>query len=300
MSTSLDNALREHYTRMAGRMAANPGMDLDTLRDMMDGLHVLAAEPTGVAYEDVDAGGVPALLAKPVDAEPGRLIVYCHGGGCVAGSAALARKMAAHLAKAAGAHALIVDYRRAPEHAFPAQIDDVVTALRWARANGYTPANTATAGDSAGGNLAITSVLKLRELGEPLPGGIIAFSPWLDMEHLGKTFESNAETDAFLTREVSEMCASLYLGETPRNEPLANPLHADLGGMPPMFLCAGDAETVLDQAERVADRAQAAGVDVTLEIGPGQQHVYPFMAGRSKEADATIGAAARWVRSRLA
>ncbi len=299
MGTAQANALKDHYTRMAERMAANPTMDLDTLRDMMDGLHVLASEPIDVTYEDIDAGGVPAILAKPAGADPERLIIYTHGGGGVAGSAALARKVAAHLAKGAGTYALIVDYRRAPEHVFPAQLDDLVAVHRWARTSGYAAANTATAGDSAGGNLAITSVLQLRDLGDPLPAAIIAFSPWLDMEHLGKTMDSNADSDAFISRAVSEMCASLYLGETPRNEPLANPLHADLTGLPPMYVAVSDAETLFDNAGRIAELAEVAGVDVTLETQEGQQHVYPFMAGRSPEADATIAAAAFWVRSRL-
>jgi acetyl esterase/lipase len=299
MGTAHANALKDRYDQFSARMAANPEMDVAGLRDMLDSLSVLAAEPTDVTYSDVDAGGVPAILATPLDAAADRVIVYSHGGGCVTGSSHSHRKLAAHLAKAAGTHALVVDYRLAPEHPFPAQIEDLVTAHRWLRSGGYSPEHTATAGDSAGANLAITTVLKLRELGEPLPAAIIAISPWLDMEHLGKTLESNADSDSFISRDVSEMCASLYLGDTPRDEPLANPLRADLAGLPPMFVCVGEAEALLDNAERITERARAAGVDVTLDVQAGQQHVYPFMAGRSKEADATIADAGAWVRQRL-
>jgi acetyl esterase/lipase len=293
------NALKDLYDSFTSRMAANPNMDVAGLRDMLQSLSVLAAEPTEVTYADVDAGGVPAILATPLGARSDYAIVYSHGGGCVTGSSNSHRKLAAHLAKAAGSHALVVDYRLAPEHPFPAQIEDLVIAHSWLRANGYAPEHTATAGDSAGANLAITSVLKLRELGEPRPAAIVVISPWLDMEHLGKTLESNADSDAFISREVSEMCAALYLGETARDDPLANPLHADLTGMPPMYVCAGDAEALLDNAERIADRARMFGVDVTVDIQPGQQHVYPLMAGRSPQADATIGDAATWLRARL-
>lgn len=299
MGTAQANALKDRYDQFTARMAANPDMDVAALRDMLDSLSVLAAEPTDVTYSDVDAGGVPAILATPLDAAADRVIVYSHGGGCVTGSSHSHRKLAAHLAKAAGTHALVVDYRLAPEYPFPAQIEDLVTAHRWLRAGGYSPEHTATAGDSAGANLAITTVLKLRELGEPLPAAIIAISPWLDMEHLGKTLESNADSDSFISRDVSEMCASLYLGDTPRDEPLANPLRADLAGLPPMFVCVGEAEALLDNAERITERARAAGVDVTLDVQAGQQHVYPFMAGLSKEADATIADAGAWVRQRL-
>jgi len=299
MGTAQPNALKDLYDSFLARMVANPDMDLATMRDMHDSLSVLTTEPTDVTYADVDADGVPAILATPLSAQSDRVIVYSHGGGCVTGAAHSSRKLAAHLAKAAGTHALVVDYRLAPEHPFPAQIEDLVTAHRWLRARGYAPHHTATAGDSAGGNLAITTVLKLRDLGEPLPGAIIAISPWLDMEHLGKTLESNADSDAIMSTEVSDSYAKLYLGETPRDEPLANPLHADLAGMPPMFVCAGDAEALLDNAERIAERAQAAGVDVLLDVQVGQQHVYPYMAGRSKEADSTIADAAAWVRPLL-
>src|SRR5205814_6519388 len=114
--------------------------------------------------------------------------------------------------------------------------EDMVAVHRWLREQDIAPAHTASTGDSAGGNLAITSVLKLRELGEPLPAAIIAFSPWIDMEHLGETFVSNADSDVGLSREASEMMAGLYLGDASRTDPLANPLHADLGGLPPVFI----------------------------------------------------------------
>nr|AJD73954.1 esterase lipase [uncultured microorganism] len=175
----------------------------------------------------------------------------------------------------------------------------MVTACQWLRANGYPAEHTATAGDSAGANLAISTALKLRELGEPLPAAIIAFSPWLDMENRGKTLETNADSDALVSRAVSEMMATMYLGGASPAEPLANCLHADLSGLPPVFVAAGGAETLLDNAERFVEQAQSSGVDATLEIQPGQQHVYQFMAGRAKEADATIHNAAEWLRPRL-
>ncbi|MFD4606421.1 alpha/beta hydrolase [Streptomyces sp. NPDC058464] len=272
-------------------------MELDDTRLLLEQLHMLAAEPTDVTYEEVDADGVPAIIAKPLDAAADRLIVYAHGGGMALNSASSHRKLAAHLAKAAGMHAAVVDYRLAPENPFPAQIDDLVTVHRWLRRQGIAPEHTATAGDSAGGNLAITSVLKLRDLGEPLPAAIVAFSPWIDMQSLGDTFVSNADSDALMSREVSERMAGLYLGEVPRTEPLANPLYADLSGLPPVFVTAGEAEVLLDGAVRFVERARAAGVDTTFECAPGQEHAHELMAGKSKEADASLANAGRWMRS---
>lgn len=298
-TTASPSAQHALYSWIHHKLGASPGMELDDMRCLLDELQTLAAEPTDVTYEEIDAGGVPAILATPVRAAADRMIVHTHGGGMVANSAHTHRKLAAHLAKSAGTRALVVDFRRAPEHQFPAQIEDTVTALRWLRGEGIAPEHTATAGDSAGANLAITSVLRLRDLGEPLPAAVIAFSPWIDMEHVGKTFTSNAHTDALLSREASEMTAALYLGETPRTEPLANPLHADLQGFPPVFVTAGSLEVLLDSAERFVERARAAGVDATFECAHDQQHVHTLMAGRSPEADATLAHAGSWLRPLL-
>ncbi|ATQ29337.1 alpha/beta hydrolase [Rhodococcus ruber] len=299
MGIAQPNALYELYSQMAVRMAAEPPMDLPALRDMLEGLATLAAEPTEVTYEDVDAGGVHAILITPAGARTDRVIVYAHGGGCVTGSSASHRKMAAHLAKATGTRAVVPDFRLAPENPFPAQIEDLVTVHRWLRDQGYAPEATAVAGDSAGGNLSISTVLELRELGEPLPAAIVAFSPWLDLEVAGETMKSNADSDALISPEVSGMMAGLYLGETAATNALANPLYADLTGLPPLYASAGDAETLMDNAQRIVDQARAAGVETTLELQPGQQHVYVFMAGRSKEADETIANAGEWLKARF-
>lgn len=299
MGQAVINAAYKQFAKITDRITANPNMELEHLRFLLEELHVLTAEPTGVTYEEVDAGGVPAIFARPVGAAPDRAIVYTHGGGCVTNSAQSHRKMAAHLAKAAGVHALILDYRLAPEHPFPAQIEDSVAAHRWLRGKGYTPTHTATAGDSAGGNLAITSVLKLRDLGEQVPAAVIAISPWLDMEAQGRSFETNADSDVLVSRELSLNMSGTYLGNASRTDPLANPLHADLTGFPPVFVAVGDAETLMADGERFAERAKAAGVDTMLEYGRGQQHIYQIMAGKSPEADASIAAMAAWLRPRL-
>jgi epsilon-lactone hydrolase len=299
MGQAVINAVYKQFSKISDQVKTKPDIGLEHLRYLLEELHVLTAEPTGVTYEEVDAGGVPSIVARPIDAVSDRIIVYTHGGGCVTNSAQSHRKMAAHLAKAAGIHTLILDYRLAPEHPFPAQLEDAVLAHRWLRRQGYAPTHTVTAGDSAGGNLAIASVLKLRELGEALPAAVVAISPWLDMEGLGESFETNADSDALVSRDLSINMAGLYLGDASRTNPLANPLYADLAGFPPIFITVGDAEALMADGERFAKRAQAAGVDATLEYGRGQQHIYQIMAGRSPEADASIAAMAAWLRPRL-
>jgi len=297
MTTAAPTTGNSHLDRIASRLHANPDMGLDDRRLLLEQLHLLAAEPTDVTYEEVDAGGVPAIVAKPLGAPADRMIVYTHGGGMALGSAHSHRKAAAHMAKAAGVYAMSVDYRLAPENPFPAQIEDLITVHQWLRRKGIAPERTATAGGSAGANLAITSVLKLRDLSLPLPAAIIGFSPWIDMESLGKTFDTNADSDALMSREVSESMASLYLGDVSRTEPLANALHADLRGTPPMFITAGGSEVLLDSIQRFVFCAKAAGVDTTFQCVPGQQHSHELMAGKSTQADATLANAGSWLRS---
>lgn len=299
MGKAIENALYHMGAKIAGTLAANPAMGLDSLRLLLEDLQSLSSEPTDVTYEEVQAGTVPAIWARPIGASKEHVILYTHGGGFVTNSASSHRKVAGHLAKRAGMNALVIDYRRAPEHPFPAQLDDAVAAHEWLRAQGFKPEKTAVAGDSAGGNLAITTTLKLRELGKPLPGAVIAFSPWLDMEATGDTFQSNAKTDVFINRDMAVMMAGLYLGGASATHPLANPLHADLKGLPPLYVIAGDAEVLQADAQRFVDRARAAGVDATVQYGAGQQHVYQFMAGRSAEADESIAGAAAWLRKKF-
>lgn len=293
------NALYDMGAKIAATVAGNPGMGLDSLRLLLEDLQSLAAEPTDVTYEEVDAGGIPAIWARPIGAAKDRVILYTHGGGFVTNTASSHRKLAAHLAKRAGVPALVIDYRRAPEHPFPAQIEDAIKAHKWLREKGFAPERTALAGDSAGGNLAISSVLKMRELGMPLPAAVIAFSPWLDMESTGETFVSNAPYDVFISKDMAVLMAGMYLGKASPVDPLANPLHADLKGFPPVHVFAGDVEVLQDDARRFVEKAKSSGVDATVAYGAGQQHVYQFMAGRSREADASLAAAAAWVRPHL-
>jgi monoterpene epsilon-lactone hydrolase len=225
--------------------------------------------------------------------------MYHSGGGFVTNTTSSHRKMVGHLAKAANCKALNLGYRLAPEVQFPSQIDDGVAAYKWLLTQGYKPSNIATAGDSAGGNLATAVVLKLRDLKEPLPAAIIGFSPWYDMESQGGTMESNNESDALVHAETLTMMKGMFLGDHDPKDPLANLLLADPKGLPPMYLAAGGFETLLDNAERFAKKAKDAGVDVELEVSPGMQHVYVFMAGNAKEADGTLRNVGNWVQGKF-
>ena len=299
MTSTESQVIQALYASWTSRLAANPEMGLDELRDMMEGFTTLAAEPAQVAYREVDAAGVPALWCLPADHADDRAILFVHGGAYVGGSINSHRKMAAHLAAASGCPTLMIDYRRAPEHPHPAQLEDSAAAYRWLLRQGYDAERTVAAGDSAGGALATGLVLKLRDEGTPLPAGIVAISPWYDLEAKGATYESNGQVDALVGRETMVMLGQLFLAGTSATDPSVCPLYADLGGLPPIYLVVGGHETLLDDARQFAERARAAGVDVTLVEVPEMQHVFTFMAGRAAEADQAINAIATWVRKRV-
>lgn len=300
MASAESTYLTDLYADWSARMAADPEMGLPALRDLFEEWHLATVEPEGVTYAEVTAGGVPALWCRPVDAVADRVLLYTHGGGFVVGSRHSHRKLAGHLARAIGCHALVVDYRRAPEHPFPAQLDDCVSAYRWLLAEGIAPGHIASCGDSAGGNLAISVALRLRADGDQLPAALVPMSPWLDMEHKGETLDTNAGSDALVQRPILTAMSTMFLGpDGSAVDPLANPLLADPAGLPPMFINAGGAETLLDNAVRFGESARRAGVDVTVDVVPGMQHVFPFLAGRAPEADRAVADIARWVRPLL-
>lgn len=290
--------LRNLYQSWTDRMNANPNMPLADLRDLFEEWHLPTFEPEGVTYKNDNVGGVDAIWAYPIDCDKSKVLIFTHGGGFVTGSSATHRKLAGHVAKALGVTTLILDYRRAPENPFPAQLEDATAVYQALLSKGYKAREIGTIGDSAGGNLCVSSVLKFKEMGLELPGCVIAFSPWLDMELSGETLNSNAETDALVSRTILEGMRASFIGDNQekRRDPLANPLYADFHGFPPLYITAGGAETLLDDARRLHERATAAGVYSTLSVVDEMQHVFPFLAGRAPEADRQIFQIADWYK----
>lgn len=291
-------ALRGLYADWANILATTPGLTPRLLRSLFDEWHQPTREPEDVTYREETVGGVPGIWALPAGADRSKVLLYTHGGGFAVGSAASHRKLAGHVAKALGVTAFVLDYRRAPEHPHPAQVEDGVAVFDALLERGIRAEDVTTIGDSAGGNLAVAIPLALRDQGKPMPGAVIAFSPWLDMENKGETLRTNGETDALITVELLAGMIAGVLGDSVRPDtPLANPLYADFQGFPRLYVNAGGAEALLDNATRLAERARAAGVDVTLSVVDGMQHVFPFLAGRAREADDEIAAITRWYRA---
>jgi epsilon-lactone hydrolase len=292
--------LKSLYRNWASALAANPEMPLDEWRDMIEHWGDVTAEPGGVDYLETDAGGMLAMWAVPKGCAEDRVVLCMHGGGYITGSMYTHRKLYGHVAKAIGCRALIPHYRRAPEHVHPAQVEDAVAAYGWLLERGISANHIAFTGDSAGGALAVTALLRARERGLPLPAASMPLSPWVDMEVSAEPLLSNNGRDVLFRKELVEGLVSTFLGEGGnRRDPYANPLYGDLAGLPPVYIQVGGDEALLDDSRRLAERARKAGLDVRLDIFPELQHTFHFSAGRAPEADEAIRRLAEWVRPKV-
>lgn len=248
----------------------------------------LAVEPDGIEFEYADANGVRVLMIKPVDADERHVIQYLHGGGYQKCSVESHRNMVGHIAKAAGAVAVSVDYRLTPEHRHPAQVEDSLTVYEWLLDSGHTANEVVLAGDSSGGGLALGTALALKDLARPLPAAVLAVSPWTDMSISGKSMSSRAGADITTNSAYLYMLRDSFVSEDQRSDPRASPLCGDLAGLPPIYLMAGDDEILRDDAIRFGAKAIAAGVDVTFDIVPEMQHILIKAVGNLPESDAGI------------
>ena len=258
----------------------------------------------GVAVTAVSAAGVPAewIIAGP--ASPDRRLTYFHGGGYCTGGLDSHRDLASRISLSSGFSVLLADYRLAPEHPFPAAVEDALAAFRWMRENGPTGPGSATdlavAGDSAGGGLTLALLMKLRERGDPMPDVAATLSAWTDLAHTGESATTRADVDA-LGKIVGQAgiidMAQAYLAGADPKTPLASPLYGDLAGLPPLLMQVGDYEGLLDDTRRVADKAREAGVDVTLEVYPEMFHVWHQYAKLLPEAQQAIDRIGEFVKS---
>jgi phosphinothricin tripeptide acetyl hydrolase len=256
--------------------------------------------PPDVKVERVAAPTAPAEWLRPPSAVAGRVVLYLHGGGYVIGSPRSHRHLAAAVARAASASALLLDYRLAPEHPYPAALDDATAAYRWLLDQAIAPGRIVIAGDSAGGGLTVATMLALRDVGLPLPAAGVCISPWVDLTCSGQSYRTKADVDPIVRRAGVEEMARAYLGATPPRTPLASPLFADLRGLPPLLVHVGSDEVLLDDAVRLAGRARAAHVDTTLETWDRMIHVWHWFLPMLDEAGSAVEAIGRFVQARAA
>jgi epsilon-lactone hydrolase len=255
---------------------------------------------TPASCEPVSAGGIDGEWIAPANAVKDKAILYFHGGGFRLGSVSSHRELIARISEASGCRVLAINYRLAPEHRFPAALEDATVAYGWMLRQGLKPENIAFAGDSAGGNLVLATMLGLRERCMRLPAAGVLMSPWTDLAATGASYSTRADADPIHQRPMIVALAKNYLGENgdPRNS-LASPLYADLSGLPPLLIQVGDRETVLDDSTMFADKARAAGVDVELQVWGDMIHVFQMFAPELAEGRQAIGSIAEFLNRHL-
>jgi monoterpene epsilon-lactone hydrolase len=239
--------------------------------EMLSGQFPLAPDTT---VEETTVQGIPAEWVYAPSAASDCVFLYLHGGAYIMGSLNTHRDLASKLSRATGARALVIDYRLAPEHPYPAALEDALTAYRWLISSGYAPENIIIGGDSAGGGLTLSTLLTLRADGDALPAAAVLLSPWTDLSGTGESMESRKEFDPWLSPESTRMVPVLYIHDLDPRDPLVSPVFADLAGLPPMLVHVGHDEILLDDSVRLVEQARAAGIDVTFKIWEEMWHVF--------------------------
>ena len=259
------------------------------------GVHLLIPA-FGVRVEQEIIGGVAAERLTPKKAIPGKILFYLHGGAFVMGNPHTHRQLVSHIARAGAVTAVVPDYRLAPEHKFPAAIEDCVAAYEAMLKDGVQPADIVIAGDSAGGNLAVTTMLALRNRGIPLPGAAVLLSPIIDLTASGESMASRAEADPWFRPENVPIVADYYCEKDEVRDPLVSPLFADLSGLPPLYIQVGDREILLSDSERLANMQRAAGGEAVLEVWPGMWHVFQVCTRKMPESMRAIRKIGEYIR----
>ncbi|MGD8813389.1 MAG: alpha/beta hydrolase [Anaerolineales bacterium] len=259
-------------------------LDVVMLRSRTDRMAGRFPAHRKVSVSRVDADGVPSEWHIPQDAPEDRALLYLHGGAWMLGSTDMYRAYVSRLAFQSRTQALVINYRLAPEHPFPAGLEDCLTAFHFLVASGISPEKIVVAGDSAGGNLTLALLVALRDRGSPLPGAAVGISPATDLTGSGRSYQSRAEVDPMLGGHEAGDFVQWYVGENAPDHPLISPLFAELHGLPPILLHVGDHEILLDDSTRFAERARSYGVDTTVVVWPEMFHVFHLFTPLLPEA----------------
>lgn len=264
------------------RMLANTPVGLQ--RSRMDRWGWLFINPRGVTTETIWVGPLESDWVYPPQADPGRVVLYLHGGGYMTGSRGTHRSLAAEVAVAGRAHTLLIEYRLSPENTFPGALQDALFAYRWLLERGTDPAKLSVAGDSAGGGLSMALLLTLRDHGLPMPASAVLFSPWTDLAGTGSSYLRLVDADPMLSPGALDEMAAAYAGKEDLRHPLISPLYADLSGLPPILIQVGGNEILLDDSIRLADAIRRHGGQARLQLFPFMWHVFQFFGGWMRES----------------
>ncbi|MGX5713306.1 alpha/beta hydrolase [Sphingopyxis terrae subsp. ummariensis] len=293
-------AFKLRWIEQAAAMADGPPPTIEQQRAAFDAEHGAVPAAENCAIERIDNGKVRGERIVPAGADTEKALLYHHGGGYAFGSALSHRHLVSRIASAAGVVAYNMDYALAPENPYPAALDDAANAWKFVVDEGFSPHDIVVGGESAGGNLTLALVLKLRQRGLALPTGIYLLSPWLDLTQSGESYDICAARDPMVSRDVLQGLAASYCGSAPPENPLISPLFAELAGLPPMFVQAGGDEVLLGDSTRLAHRFALAGGDVALRVWPEMVHAWPlFQHAIPVAGNAAIAEAGQWISDRL-
>jgi acetyl esterase/lipase len=256
------------------------------------------ALPAGLEVLPFDLAGMHTEWLIPSGANRDKVIFYTIGGGYVSGTCSDHRTLVAKVAQTSGIAVLMFDHRLAPEHPYPAALEDSLTAYRWLLEQGTVPENIVMMGESAGGGLCLATLLAIRDQGLPLPTGVVALSPWTDLKLTGESYRTKRRV-CISPPGMSKVCSQYYYGEHDPSDPWISPLYGDLHGLPPIFINVGSYETMMDDSTRFAAKAKEAGVNTTLVIGEKMVHCYPLMAPMFPEATQALEEVCGFIKKRL-
>jgi acetyl esterase/lipase len=259
--------------------------------------YMVPKPPRDTQVSRLDLDGVPAVQVATPKSRSDRHVLYLHGGGHMSGSPGLYRDFIWRLADATAARVTILDHRLAPEHPFPAALDDALTAYRRLLSDGADPRRTAIAGESSGGGLTLSTLMRARDEGVPLPAAAVALSPWTDLALTGRSLQSNAAADPMIRSDEAPRLVALYLAGADPRMPYASPLYGDPSDLPPTLIQVGSDEVLLDDSVRMAERLRAAGCHVEIEIWPRMPHAWQLWARVIPEANSAIARIGAFVES---
>jgi epsilon-lactone hydrolase len=291
---------RESLDAILRQSAFPAGSDVDEQRQFLRELLSAQPLPPDVTVTAATLGGVPTAEVTVDGVEPRNVVLYFHGGVYVMGDAFLAADLASQVGRRTDAKVISVDYRLAPEHPYPAAVDDALAAYEALLHDGVAPSDIAFAGESAGGGLAVATLVNARNHGLPLPAAALVMSPYADLTLAGATMETRREVDPLLSREALEARIPDYTAGQDAALGLISPLFADLSGLPPLIIQAGTHEVLLDDALRLAQQAARADVEVTLDVTPGVPHVFQAYHAILDEGAAALDRAGRLLSAHLA
>lgn len=280
--------------RLKGRIPSK-----EALRNWIEKETAQFEVPEGISIKKFNIDHIQTEWMIPPDAAADEMIYYLHGGGYMMGSIDTHRSLAAKLSLESGSKVLLIDYALAPENPYPAALNDSLKVYEWLTQNGYKSVSIIIAGDSAGGGLALSTVIAARDKGMVVPAGLVLLSPWTDLAGTGESMSTKAKKDPILSAKTLPKIAQWYAGDIPLDDPRVSPLYADLSGLPPMLIQVGTSEILLDDSIRLAERAKAAGVEVELDVWQGQMHVWQMLWQRLPSARKAIEKIGIFTRKRL-